>query len=260
VKAQLPDRVAIITGGAKGQGRAASLLFASEGAKVIVADRDFENAEITANEIKAAGGQAVAVKVDVSVEEDVKNMIAAAIDSFGRLDILFNNAGIGYSEKDKVVIAGVVDTPVEAWDTFMAVNLRSVFLGCKHALPIMIKQGGGVIVNSASINALVSMPGADHYTAAKGGIVALTRVLADVYGPSGIRVNCLCPGSTMTPMLGEGGMDPSNPRFDRWKANCPLRRPATADEMASVALFLASDASSFVTGVIIPVDGGYTCR
>jgi len=260
MKAQLPGKVAIVTGGAKGQGRASCLLFAQEGAKVVVADWDFENAEITANDVKAAGGEAVAVKVDVSSEEDVKKMIQTAVDTFGRLDILFNNAGIGYSEKARYTMAGVVDTPIEHWDAIMGINLRSVALGCKHAIPVMVEQGGGVIVNSASINALVALPGADAYTASKGGIVALTRVLADVYGPSNIRVNCICPGSTMTPMLGEGGMDPNNPRFDRWKANCPLRRPAAAEELAQAALFMASDASSFVTGVILPVDGGYTAR
>jgi meso-butanediol dehydrogenase / (S,S)-butanediol dehydrogenase / diacetyl reductase len=257
---QLPGKVAIITGGGKGQGRAASLLFASEGAKVVVADWDGESAEKTAQDIKDSSGEAIAVKVDVSNEDDVKKMIKAATDAFGRIDVLFNNAGIGYSEKARFKMAGVVDTPVEDWDAIMAINLKGEALGCKHAIPIMVEQGGGVIVNSASINALVSLPGADAYTASKGGIVALTRVLADVYGPMGIRVNCICPGSTMTSMLGEGGMDPNNPRFDRWKANCPLRRPGTAEELANVALFLASDVSSYVTGVILPVDGGYTTR
>jgi len=259
VKQALQGKVAIVTGGAKGQGRAASLLFAEEGAKVVVADWDLENAESAVAEIKAAGGQAVAVKTDVSKEEDINEMVKTAIDSFGRVDILFNNAGIGFSERGRFTMDTVVNTPVEDWDAILGINLRSVAMGCKAVIPLMIEQGGGVILNNSSINGIISMPGADAYTAAKGGVVALTRVLADVYGPSGIRVNCMCPGAVLTPMIAEISGDPNGP-LKAWNDVTPLRRAGKAEELASAALFLVSDASSFVTGVILPVDGGYTCR
>jgi len=259
MKPQLEGKVAIVTGGAKGQGAASSLLFAEEGAKVVVADWDFENAEKVAGEIKAAGGEAVAIKVDVSKEDDIKKMIQAALDNFGRLDILFNNAGVGFSERSRFFMGSVVDTPVEDWDAILGINLRGVALGCKHAIPVMTAQGGGVILNNSSINGIISMPGADAYTAAKGGVVALTRVLADVYGPSGIRVNCMCPGAVKTPMIAEISGDPEGP-LKAWNDSAPLRRAGEPEELAQAALFLVSDASSFVTGVILPVDGGYTCR
>jgi len=254
----LEGKVAIVTGGAKGQGRASSLLFAQEGAKVVVADWDFPNAETAVAEIEAAGGQAVAVKVDVSKEDDIKKMIQAALDNYGRLDILFNNASVGFSERSRFFMGSVVDTPVEDWDAILGINLRSVALGCKHAIPIMIEQGGGVILNNSSMNGIISVPGADAYTAAKGGVVALTRVLADVYGPSGIRANCMCPGGVNTSMIAEIIAIPG--ALDATSAVTPLRRIGEPEELAQAALFLVSDASSFVTGVIMPVDGGYSCR
>jgi len=256
---QLEDKVAIITGGAKGQGRASALLFAEEGARVLVADWDFENAETAASEIKAAGGEALALKVDVSSEDDIKKMVQTTIGAFGRIDILFNNAGIGYSERGRYFMGSVVDTPVEDWDAILGINLRGVALGCKHVIPVMVAQGGGVILNNSSVNGIVSMPGGDAYTAAKGGVVALTRVLADVYGPSGIRVNCMCPGAVLTSMIAEVADDPEGP-LKYWNQATPLRRAGKAEELAHAALFLVSDASSFVTGVILPVDGGYTTR
>jgi len=255
----LTDKVAVVTGGGKGQGRSSALLFAEEGASVVIADWDVPSAETTAAEIVAAGGRAVPIKVDVSSEEDVKRMIGAALDSYGRLDILFNNAAIGYSARSRFFMGKLVDTPVSDWDSILGINLRGVALGCKHGIPVMLKQGGGVILNNSSMNALIAIPGADAYTAAKGGIVALTRVLADVYGPSGIRVNCICPGAIDTPMTAEAFANPKGPLEYR-KANTPLRRIGQPEEIAQVALFLVSDRSSFVTGVILPVDGGYTAR
>jgi len=258
MKLALEGKVAIVTGGAKGQGRASCVLFAQEGAKVVVADWDAENAESAVAEIKAAGGEAVAVKVDVSKEDDIVRMIQAARDNYGRLDILFNNASVGFSERGRFFMGSVVDTPVEDWDAILGINLRSVALGCKHAIPVMVEQGGGVILNNSSINGIISIPGADAYTAAKGGVVALTRVLADVYGPSGIRVNCMCPGGVNTSMIAEIIAIPG--MLDANAAVTPLRRIGEPQELAQAALFLVSDASSFVTGVILPVDGGYTCR
>jgi meso-butanediol dehydrogenase / (S,S)-butanediol dehydrogenase / diacetyl reductase len=255
----LPGKVAIITGGGKGQGRCSALLFAEEGAKVVIADWDLESAETAAAEIKAAGGEAIAIKVDVSNEDDIKRMIATAVDHYGGLDILFNNAAVGYSERGRYYMGRIVDTPVEDFDAILAINLRGVAMGCKHAIPIMVEQGHGVILNNSSLNAIISSPGADAYTCAKGGVVALTRVLADVYGPNGIRVNCICPGAIATSMIAEVLANPEGPLKAR-KANTPLRRVGLPEEIAQVALFLVSDRASFVTGVILPVDGGYTCR
>jgi len=256
---RLQDKVAIVTGGAKGQGRASALLFGEEGARVVIADWDFEEAKVVEGEIKAAGGESTAIKTDVSNEDDIKTMIKTAIDNYGHLDILFNNAGIGYSERGRFYMGSVVDTPVEDWDAILAINLRGVALGCKHAIPVMVQRGGGVILNNSSLNGIVSMPGGDAYTAAKGGVVALTRVLADVYGPAGIRVNCMCPGAVLTSMIAEVAADPDGP-LNYWNAATPLRRAGRSEELAQAALFLVSDSSSFMTGVIMPVDGGYSCR
>jgi NAD(P)-dependent dehydrogenase (short-subunit alcohol dehydrogenase family) len=250
----LTNKTAIVTGGANGQGRATCLLFAEEGAKVVVADRDFANARSTADEIKLAGGEAVAVEVDISKEDDIKKMVSSAVDTYGRIDILFNNAGIG-------VAGSVTDVPMEEWDHVIAVDLRGPVMGCKYVIPVMIGGGGGVILNNASQAALRGMPagssGVHAYTAAKGGIVSLTRALACTYGPNNIRVNCIAPGVIETAMTGPGN-DPSG-AFRHMATLSPLGRTGTAKEIATTALFLVSDLSSHITGVTIPVDGGLTC-
>jgi NAD(P)-dependent dehydrogenase (short-subunit alcohol dehydrogenase family) len=255
---QLAGKVAVITGAASGQGKAAAHLFTQAGARVIVADWNGKGAEETVSEIRAKGGEAVAIQTDVSREADIKAMIQAALDHFGRLDILFNNAGVGFSSTNRFTMASVVDTPEEHWDAILAINLKGAAMGCKHAIPIMVKQGGGVIVNTSSINGLVAMPGADAYTASKGGLIALTRVLASDWGPKGIRVNCICPAGVDTPMVAAALADPLSAEFLR--SNCPLGRVARPEEIAQVALFLASDAASYINGAIIPVDGGWTAR
>lgn len=255
---KLEGKVAIVTGGGSGQGRSTAQLFAREGAAVGVADWHKDQAEEVAETIRSLGGRALPLHVDVSRETDVLGMVKTVREHFGRLDILFNNAGIGFSAGDRFTMASVVDTPEEDWDAILAINLKGVALGCKHAIPVMVKQGGGVIVNNASINALVAMPGADAYTAAKGGIVALTRVLANDWGPKGIRVNCICPGGVDTPMVAPVLKDPQV--LAAMKGNCPLGRIADPEEIAKVALFLASEDSSYVNGVILPVDGGWTAR
>jgi len=259
MKQLLPGKVAIITGGGKGMGRASALLFAEEGAKVVIADWDFESAETAVAEIKAAGGEAVAVKVDVSNEDDIKKMVATAMDNYGRIDVLYNNAAVGYSERGRFFMGTVVDTPMPDWDAINAICLKGVAMGCKYVIPIMVEQGGGVILNAGSGNALHSAPGADAYTAAKGGVVSLTRVLADVYGPKGVRVNCLCPGFVLTPMTAEMAQKADGP-LAGWSARVPLRRAGEAEEVATAALFLCSDMSSYVTGAILSVDGGRDCQ
>ena len=255
---RLEGKVAVITGAASGQGQAAARLFAAEGAKVVVADVNAEGAEKTVEGIRASGGKAVPVQADVSREADVEAMIRRAVDEFGRLDVLFNNAGVGYSAADRMTMASVVETPEEDWDAVLAINLKGVAMSCKHAIPVMERQGGGAIVNNASINALVGLSGADAYTAAKGGVVALTRVLAVDWGPKNIRVNCICPGGVDTPMIAPALADEQVSNFLR--ESTPLGRLARPEEPARVALFLASDESSYLNGAIIPVDGGWTAR
>jgi meso-butanediol dehydrogenase / (S,S)-butanediol dehydrogenase / diacetyl reductase len=257
-KPRFEGKVALITGAASGQGRAAALLFAEEGARVVVSDVNGDGAEEVAGEIKSSGGEAVAVATDVSREVEVKAMIEAAIEAFGRLDVLFNNAGVGYSAADRFTMASVVETPEEDWDAVLAINLKGVAMGCKHAIPVMERQGGGAIVNNASINALVGLSGADAYTAAKGGVVSLTRVLAVDWGPKGIRVNCMCPGGVDTPMIAPAIADEAVLGFMR--ESTPLGRLARPEETARVALFLASEEASYLNGAVFPVDGGWTAR
>jgi NAD(P)-dependent dehydrogenase (short-subunit alcohol dehydrogenase family) len=255
---RLNDKVAVITGAAGGQGQAAARLFAEEGARLVVSDIDREGAEKIAQEIRDTGGEALALRTDVSREKDVAEMIRAAVDEFGTVDILFNNAGVGYSAADRLTMASVVDTPEEDWDAVLAINLKGAAMGCKHAIPIMVENGGGAIVNNASINALVALSGADAYTAAKGGIVALTRVLAVDWGPRGVRVNCICPGGVDTAMIAPAIADEEVLSF--MLESTPLGRLARPEEIAQVALFLASDEASFMNGAIVPVDGGWTAH
>ena len=247
------DRVVIVTGGASGQGAAACRLFAAEGARVVVADWNIAGAETVAAEVKGA-----ACGVDIAREREVMAMIAFATDRFGRIDVLLNNAAVGFSETARFPMARVVDTPEDAWDAILAINLKGPAMACKHAIPVMAAQGRGNIINVASINALVAMTGADAYTAAKGGLVALTRVMANDWAGAGIRVNSICPGGVDTPMLqGPARPDQIETHMRRY---CPLGRLAQPEEIARVALFLASDDASYLTGAIIPVDGGWTAR
>lgn len=255
---RLEDRVAVITGAASGQGRAAAKLFATEGAKVVVADINEDGGREVEHDIKHLGGEAIAVKVDVAREPEVRSMLQRALEEYGRLDVLFNNAGVGYSASARMKMASVVETPEKDWDAILAINLKGVAMGCKHAIPIMERLGGGSIINNASINALVGLPGADAYTAAKGGVVALSRVLAVEWGPKGIRVNCICPGGVETPMIAPVISDERV--MESMKQNTPLGRLAKPEEIANVALFLASEESSYLNGAVIPVDGGWTAR
>jgi len=249
----LTGKVAIVTGGASGQGREACELFAAHGASVVVADMNEAGAKAVADSIGGLG-----LGVDVSREDDVVRMVEAAETTCGGLDIIFNNAGIGYSSNARHTMANVVDTPDGAWDSILAINLKSVGLCCKHAIPAMLRRGGGAIINNASINALAGVSGADAYSAAKGGIVALTRVLAVDWGPKNIRVNCVCPGPVATPMIEEMLRDPAF--VAKMHAAVPLERVAHPREIASVAVFLATQAASFVNGAIVPVDGGWAAR
>ncbi len=248
---QLIDKVALITGGASGIGHATAELFAREGAAVVVADINRSSGEQVIEKIANAGQRARFLPCDVTRTSDCKKVVEYALEQFGRLDILFNNAGI-------IRRATVVDLSEDDWDRVMDVNVKSVFLMSRCAIPIMAKQGGGVIINTASGWGLTGGAKAAVYCASKGGVVLLTKAMAVDHGPQNIRVNCICPGDTDTAMLrnearqlGEG-----DEKFLSEAAKRPLGRVGTPEEIAQAALYLASGASSFVTGTALIVDGG----
>jgi NAD(P)-dependent dehydrogenase (short-subunit alcohol dehydrogenase family) len=250
----LDGRVAIVTGGARGMGLSAAEGLAEAGAKVVIADWNLEEAQAVAERID----DSLAVHVDVADEAMVEALMAATVDRFGRIDVLINNAGIAYNGTGRYEMNRVVDTDRENWDAVTAVNLTGVALCCKHALPVMDRQGGGVIVNNASMNGLVGFKGADAYSAAKGGVVALTRALAIDWGPRNIRVNCVCPGAIHTAMSDSFSRTPE--QRAQQEANIPLGYIGVAEDVGKVMVFLASDLASYVHGAIIPVDGGWTAR
>ncbi len=248
---KLENKVAVVTGGGSGMGKATSLLFAAEGAKVAVVDLDERAASECATEIEKAGGKAVAIRADVSKQADVQNMIEAAAKRLGPPTIAFNNAGI---EGESGFVANMTE---EAFDRVIAINLRGVFLGMKYVLPHMIKAGGGSIVNQASIAGMVAVRGGAAYCAAKAGVIALTRVAALEYARYNIRVNCICPGGIETPMAKRirRGAEPDPKAISRISV---LNRMGKPEEIARMALFLASEDGSFATGAPFVVDGGWT--
>ncbi|MEX0799825.1 MAG: glucose 1-dehydrogenase [Dehalococcoidia bacterium] len=245
---KLDGKVAIVTGGASGIGRATALLFAGEGAKVVVADWQDEG-EAVVREAKGTGGEATFVKVDVSKAEDVERMVKTAVEVYGRLDVLFNNAGVEGEQ------APTADCSLENFDRVIAINLRGVFLGMKYGIPAMLKGGGGSIVNNASVAGLVGFPNIPAYCAAKGGVVQLTKTAALEYAGQGVRVNAICPGVIWTPMVERfaAGAEAARAALEAME---PVGRLGTAEEVARLALFLASDDSSFCTGAPFLVDGG----
>ncbi|HEY1466665.1 MAG TPA: glucose 1-dehydrogenase [Acidimicrobiales bacterium] len=250
--ARLEGKVAIVTGGGSGIGRVTAELFATEGALVVVADVHGEQAASTAAAIAAGGGQATAITVDVTHEDQVQAMVERAVDTYGGLHVLVNNAGI-FPDDD----GGLLDTPPSTWQLVMDVNLKGVWLGCRAAVPAMLASAGGSIVNVASFVALVGAATAQvAYTASKGGVLSFTRELAVEYARQGIRANALCPGPIETPLLAELLADPG--RRQRRLTHIPIGRFGRPEEIAQAALFLASDEASFVTGSSMMVDGGIT--
>jgi NAD(P)-dependent dehydrogenase (short-subunit alcohol dehydrogenase family) len=252
---QLDGKVAIITGAASGMGRAASLLFAGEGARVVLADLNVAGGEATAAEASAAGPRCVFQRTDVSSEKDVEALVARALGEFGQLDVMFNNAGIGGA------IGPLEFVSVEDWDRTQAVCLRGVFLGIKHAIEPMRKRGGGSIISTASIAGIDGFPGLHAYCAAKAGVVNLTRSASIDLACDFIRVNCIAPGGVSTPILFGGGgvFGGSKETADAMLVHAqPLPIAGQPEDIAQAALFLASDASRFITGHTLVVDGGAT--
>lgn len=247
----LTGKRALITGGASGIGQATALLFAREGAAVSVADVNEAGGQAIAQEIADEGGQAIFVRCDVTQAADCQRAVQRTVRELGGLDILFNNAGI-------IRRATVVSTSEEEWDRVMAVNVKSIFLLARYAVPVMAQAGGGVIINTASGWGLVGGRNAVSYCASKGAVVNMTRAMALDHGAQNIRVNCICPGDTDTPMLRNEArqLGEATDSFLAEAAQRPLKRIGRPEDIAQAALYLASDASSFVTGTALVVDGG----
>jgi NAD(P)-dependent dehydrogenase (short-subunit alcohol dehydrogenase family) len=249
---RLDGKVALITGGASGIGRVAASLFATEGARVALSDVADDAGAAAAEEIAAAGGESLFVHADVSNADDAEAMVRRTVERFGRLDVLYNNAGV-FPPDD----GSVLDTPEAVWDLTIDINLKGVFLGCRYGIPAMLDSGGGSIVNAASFVALMGAAAPQiAYTASKGGVLAMTREIAVEFARRGIRANAICPGPIETPLTAALLADPQ--ARERRLVHIPLGRFGRAEEIANAALFLASDESSLVTGTALVVDGGIT--
>jgi NAD(P)-dependent dehydrogenase (short-subunit alcohol dehydrogenase family) len=250
---RLQDQIGLITGGTSGIGEATAILFAKEGASIAIAGRNDKRGHAVADRILQSGGNAIFIRTDVRKAGECRRAVDETLDAFGRLDILFNNAGVFYPHT-------TLDCSEEEWDLQIDINLKGTFLMSKFALPPMIQQGRGVIINNSSGWGIVGGDKAVAYCASKGGVILLTKAMAIDHGRQGIRVNCICPGDADTPMLPED----ARMRGLKWEdylagcANRPLGRIGTVDEIAKAVLFLASDDSSFMTGAALVVDGGGT--
>jgi NAD(P)-dependent dehydrogenase (short-subunit alcohol dehydrogenase family) len=240
---RLKNKVALITGASSGIGRATALLFGKEGASVVVVDIASEKGKETVQLIRSRGQEATFIQADVSKAADMEKAVKGCVEKYGKLDILFNNAGVPQE-------CAIVEMGEDEWDHVINVNLKGVFLGSKYAIPKMVKQGGGVIINTASTLGLIAEPNCAAYCASKGGVIALTRALAVECAPYNIRVNCICPGPIATPMILK------EPQQEVDVSYVPFKRLGKPEEIAYAALFLASDESTYVTGSTLVIDGG----
>ena len=254
--ARLASKVALITGAGSGQGRAAALLFAREGARVVVSDVNVAGGEETVRLVRAAGGEATFQAADVAHAAAVETLLQTTVRTYGGLHVLYNNAAIW----DRGGLDNyVTELSEEGWDTIMAVNLKGVYLCCKYGIPALIDAGGGSVINTASAAGLIGSRNRSHaYSATKGGVIALTRAMAIAYARQGVRVNAICPGGVDTPMIAP--ILDTTERQQRFAAAHPLGRLGTPEDIAYFALYLAADESSWVTGGIFPIDGGVTAQ
>lgn len=251
----LENQVAIVTGGAMGIGGATSRNLAASGARVLIADIGLDSAEINARTIRERGGTALAMEADVSAASGIESMIERAIDEWGRLDILVNNAYSPISGGNQ----SVLNTTEEQWDSGMALLVKAIFLGAKYAVPHMAKQGKGSIVNISSVHGMLTAPGSLVYEAGKSAVIGATRQMATEFGPLGIRVNAICPGHIVTERVQpQWDANPSGLEF--FKDQYPLRKVGEPDDIANAVGFLCSDAASFITGHALVVDGGLTIQ
>jgi len=246
-------KVALVTGGASGIGRATALTFAREGAKLVIADMNEDGGQQTVHLITEQGGEAIFVRTDVSQAVEVQALISKAVETYGRLDCAHNNAGIAGG-----VRARTAEYPEDRWHQVIAVNLTGVWLCMKYEIPQMLHQGGGTIVNTASAAGLVGSRGTSAYVASKHGVVGLTKTAALEYAQQGIRVNCVCPGAIQTPMTDRAWSDPE--RRARVIASEPIGRIGNPEEVAEAVVWLCSDAASFVTGHAMSIDGGLVAQ
>ena len=254
---RLKNKVAIITGATSGIGRASAVIFAQEGAKVVIAGRREEEGRESLEKVKHAGGEGIYVRTDVTRDEDVRTMVSRCLSSFGRIDILFNNAGIN-PHQGRTPLA---DCPEDAWDEIIDVNIKGIYRCSKEAIPRMLENGGGVILNTSSMVGFVGARNRAAYVTSKGAVSQMTKAMAIDYGPFNIRVNCICPGMVLNDRV-QAVVEKAKQEgtLEMILADYPLGRLGTLEEIGRVAAFLASEEASWITGAAIPVDGGYIAR
>ena len=253
---KLKDKTAVITGSGSGIGRAAAKLFAHHGARVALLEINPEAGKETETAIRNDGGNAIFIRVDISDSDSVSEAFSEVKKEFGTLDVLYNNASIFLTDDDK----DVAELSIDAWDRVLGCNLHGLFYCCRCGVPLIRKNQGGAIINTSSSAGVIGVPGNDAYTASKGATISLTRSMAVEYGPENIRVNCIAPAAIKTQMAARSNLDKADFDEDDFLRRAPLRRWGKPEEIADIALFLASDESSYLNGAIIVADGGGTIR